>query len=136
MELKKKFIDRPQIAGNLDKYNKYLTNSDINHINKIYHHNNEKKNINKDIFEMKLGEILNNTTNFFNEFPNEYQNIIYDTTLNIKEEDNFLGNIKIYLISFVRYINESENILYLGIILIIISFILYFLNLTRGNKDE
>ena len=128
-------MNRPQIAGSVDKYNKYLKNSEINHINKVYHKNNRKES-NKDIFEMKLGEILNNTSNFFNEFPNEYQNIIYDTTLNIKEDNSFLGNLKIYIIAFVRYINESENILYLGIILIIISFILYFLNITRVNKNE
>lgn len=135
MEVKKEFMNRPQIAGSVDKYNKYLKNSEINHINKVYHKNNRKES-NKDIFEMKLGEILNNTSNFFNEFPNEYQNIIYDTTLNIKEDNSFLGNLKIYIIAFVRYINESENILYLGIILIIISFILYFLNITRVNKNE
>ena len=109
MELKKEFINRPQISGSVDKYNKYLKNSEINHINKVYHQNNRKES-NKDIFEMKLGEILNNTSNFFNEFPNEYQNIIYDTTLNIKEDNSFLGNLKIYIIAFVRYINESENI--------------------------
>ena len=98
MEVKKEFINRPQIAGSVNKYNKYLSNSDINHINKIYHYSNKNDDKKKNIFDMKLGEILNNTSNFFNEFQNEYQNIIYDTTLNIKEKDSFIGNLKIYII--------------------------------------
>ena len=48
----------------------------------------------------------------------------------------FLENLKIYIIAFVRYINENDNIIYFGIILILISLILYFLNITRGKKDE
>lgn len=129
--------NRPQISGTVDRFNKHLTNSEISYINKIYHQDNKKKE--KTIFDMKLGEIMENTSNFFNDFLMEYSNKIYDTELYYSDNSNnygFLENLKIYIIAFVRYINENDNIIYFGIILILISLILYFLNITRGKKDE
>ena len=129
--------NRPQISGIIDRFNKHLTNSEISYINKIYHQDNKKKE--KTIFDMKLGEIMENTSNFFNDFLMEYSNKIYDTELYYSDNSNnygFLENLKIYIIAFVRYINENDNIIYFGIILILISLILYFLNITRGKKDE
>ena len=128
--------NRPQISGTVDRFNKHLTNSEISYVNKIYHQDNDKKS--KTIFDMKLGEIMANTSIFFNDFLMEYTNKIYDTELYYSDNNNndFLEKIKIYIIAFVRYINESDNIIYFGIILILISLILYFLNITRGNKNE
>ena len=128
--------NRPQISGTVDRFNKHLTNSEISYINRIYHQDNKKKS--RTIFEMNLGEIMENTSNFFNNFLMEYTNKIYDTELYYSDNnsDGPLENLKIYIIAFVRYINESDNIIYFGIILILISLILYFLNITRGKKDE
>ena len=128
--------NRPQISGTIDRFNKHLTNSEISYINKIYHQDNKKKE--KTIFDMNLGEIMENTSNFFNNFLMEYTNKIYDTELYYSDNNNkgVLENIKIYIIAFVRYINESDNIIYFGILLILISLILYFLNITRGKKDD
>ena len=128
--------NRPQISGTIDRFNKHLTNSEISYINRIYHQDNKKKS--RTIFEMNLGEIMENTSNFFNNFLMEYTNKIYDTELYYSDNnsDGPLENLKIYIIAFVRYINESDNIIYFGIILILISLILYFLNITRGKKDD
>ena len=128
--------NRPQISGTIDRFNKHLTNSEISYINRIYHQDNKKKS--RTIFEMNLGEIMENTSNFFNNFLMEYTNKIYDTELYYSDNnsDGPLETLKIYIIAFVRYINESDNIIYFGIILILISLILYFLNITRGKKDE
>jgi len=128
--------NRPQISGTIDRFNKHLTNSEISYINKIYHQDNKKKE--KTIFDMNLGEIMENTSNFFNNFLMEYTNKIYDTELYYSDSNNkgVLENVKIYVIAFVRYINESDNIIYFGILLILISLILYFLNITRGKKDD
>ena len=82
---------------------------------------------------------MGNTNNFFNDFLSEYQNKIYDTELYYKDKNAnnaSLENIKIYIIAFVRYINESDNVIYLGIIMILISIILYFLNITSIKKNE
>jgi len=130
--------NRPQIAQPIvDRFNKHLTNSEISSINRIYHQDNVKKK--KTIFDLKLGTIMENTSNFFNVFLTEYQNKIYDTELyytNKNAENNLFENLKIYIIAFVRYVTESDNIIYLGIILILISIILYFLNIINIKKDE
>ena len=129
--------NRPQVSGMVDRFNKHLTNTEIAYINKIYHKDNNIKK--KNIFEMELGEIMKNTTNFFNDFLSEYQNKIYDTELYYKDKNAnnaSLENIKIYIIAFVRYINESDNVIYLGIIMILISIILYFLNITTIKNNE
>ena len=123
--------NRPQIANTLDRFNKELTNSEIAYINKIYHKNNKYKK--KTIMDLTITDIMNNTANYFNEFPNEYSNKIYDTELNYSdissENRSFFDTLKIYIIAFVRYTTESDNIIYLGIILIIISIILYFISI-------
>ena len=129
--------NRPQVSGMIDRFNKHLTNTEIAYINKIYHKDNNIKK--KNIFDMELGEIMKNTTNFFNDFISEYQNKIYDTELYYKDKNAnnaSLENIKIYIIAFVRYINESDNVIYLGIIMILISIILYFLNITTIKNNE
>jgi len=129
--------NRPQVSGMIDRFNKHLTNTEIAYINKIYHKDNNVKK--KNIFEMELGEIMKNTTNFFNDFLSEYQNKLYDTELYYKDKNAnnaSLENIKIYIIAFVRYINESDNVIYLGIIMILISIILYFLNITSIIKKN
>ena len=54
----------------------------------------------------------------------EYSNKIYDTELYYSDNSNnygFFENLKIYIIAFVRYINENDNIIYFGIILILIN---------------
>ena len=127
---------RPEVSQSADRMSKHLRNSEISYLNKLFHKNRKDKK--KTIMDMKLGEIMENTSNFFNDFLMEYSNKIYDTELYYSDNNNngSLEKIKIYIIAFVRYINESDNIIYFGIILILISLILYFLNITRGNKNE
>ena len=127
----------PQYSQMVDRFNKHLTNSEIAYINRIYHQDNDVKK--ETIMDLKLGEIMNNTSNFFNDFLQEYSNKIYDTQLSYssstKSKDDVVENLKIYIIAFVRYVTESDNIIYFGIILIIISIILYFVSIIN-SKDE
>ena len=129
--------NRPQVSKMVDRFNKHLTNSEIAYINRIYHQDNDVKK--ETIMDLKLGEIMNNTSNFFNDFLQEYSNKIYDTQLSYssstKSKDDVVENLKIYIIAFVRYVTESDNIIYFGIILIIISIILYFVSIIN-SKDE
>ena len=129
--------NRPQVSQMVDRFNKHLTNSEIAYINRIYHQDNDVKK--ETIMDLKLGEIMNNTSNFFNDFLQEYSNKIYDTqltySLSTKSKDDVVENLKIYIIAFVRYVTESDNIIYFGIILIIISIILYFVSIIN-SKDE
>ena len=123
--------NRPQIARTVDRFNKELTNSEIAYINKIYHRVNDEKH--KTIMDLPLGEIMNNTAHYLNNFMEEYSHFVNDTLINYSdktdEEMNFMDKIRIYLLAFVRYTFESDNIIYLGILLIIIAIILYFINI-------
>ncbi len=127
----------PQSSQMVDRFNKHLTNSEIAYINRIYHQDNDVKK--ETIMDLKLGEIMNNTSNFFNDFLQEYSNKIYDTQLSYssknQDDKDVVENLKIYIIAFVRYVTESDNIIYFGIILIIISIILYFVSIIN-SKDE
>lgn len=129
--------NRPQVSQPvIDRFNKHLTNSEIAYINRIYHQDNDIKK--ETIMDLKLSEIMNNTANFFDEFLHEYTNKIYDTKLSYSDKNNdgdIIENIKIYIIAFVRYVTESDNIIYLGIILIIISIILYFLSIINSSNE-
>ena len=129
--------NRSQVSQSVDRFNKHLTNSEIAYINRIYHKDNDVK---KDtIMDLKLSEIMSNTSNFFNVFLQEYTNKIYDTQLSFSSknanDNDVVENLKIYIIAFVRYITESDNIIYFGIILIFISIILYFVSIIN-SKDE
>ena len=129
--------NRSQVSQSVDRFNKHLTNSEIAYINRIYHNDNDVK---KDtIMDLKLSEIMSNTSNFFNDFLQEYTHKIYDTQLSFSSknanDNDVVENLKIYIIAFVRYITESDNIIYFGIILIFISIILYFVSIIN-SKDE
>ena len=83
--------------------------------------------------DLPLGEIMNNTAHYLNNFMEEYSHFVNDTLINYSdktdEEMNFMDKIRIYVVAFVRYTFESDNIIYLGILLIIIAIILYFINI-------
>ena len=81
-------------------------------------------------------KVLDDLANFLNDFLQEYSNKIYDTRLNyssnMRSKQDPVENLKIYIIAFVRYVTESDNIVYFGIILIIISIILYFVSIINN----
>ena len=47
--------------------------------------------------------------------------------------NGYIKNIKRYFMAFIVYLQEGNNILYMGIVLFIISIILYFINIIRKN---
>lgn len=125
--------NRPQISQTADRMSKHLRNSEIAYMNNLFH---KKKKKNKEtIMDLRLGEIMENTSNFFNNFIRDYRHKIYDTEVIMKKENNdndFFQGMQIYIIAFVRYVNENDNIIYLGIIFIFISIIFYFFNITTN----
>ena len=94
--------------------------------------NTKQKEINNNyVKNMKIGEILNYTYsflyNFDNNLHNEVLNIYKDEDISKKYKDN---KFKINFIAFFKLINKNNNQLYFGIILILISFLIYLLNIT------
>jgi hypothetical protein len=51
-------------------------------------------------------------------------------------EQRYMENIKRYTLAFMKYLQEDNNIFYMGIALFIISIILYFINIVRTNDKS
>ena len=134
---------RPQISSDIDidKHSTHLSNHELDYINKI-HFDESLKHKKKTIFELTLNEIIENTIKFIINFNNELNQHLYDIELELNQqnkhdsnynENSSLHKLKSYLFAIMLYIGENENLIYFGIILIILSFILYFFNITRDD---
>ena len=94
---------------------------------------NEKLN---GIMEMNVGELFENTSMVLNNFDDEYLRALHmvDMKFGYSASGNgLINNIKRYFLAFIVYLQEGNNILYIGIVLFIISIILYFINIIRKN---
>jgi hypothetical protein len=88
------------------------------------------------ILDESLGDILDKTFNFLGNFIAEYK-LKYDyadALLNIDVDDsNRISNVIIlHLTSISLLIRESDNIIYIGILFVILSIIIYFFNISRN----
>ena len=84
--------------------------------------------------DISLNEIISNTTECLNDFEPEFLSMLYKVDLKYgysNDENGMITNIKRYFIAFIFYLNDKNNILYIGITLLIISIILYFINIIR-----
>ena len=55
-----------------------------------------------------------------------------------KTDNNFLKNLQKHLIAIVLFIRDEDNVIYLGIIMIILSVLICFFNISRsyGNSGS
>tara|TARA_Y100000356_G_C11194546_1_gene254113 strand:- start:374 stop:670 length:297 start_codon:yes stop_codon:yes gene_type:complete len=96
----------------------------------------DKKGKGNGIMEMPVGELFENTSLVLNNFDDEFLRALHkvDMEFGYSSMNNGLGrNIKRYTMAFMLYLQEGNNILYIGITLLIISIILYFINIIRKN---
>lgn len=88
------------------------------------------------IMEEPLGDILDKTFNFYGNFLVEYKEKYdyADALLNVDVDE--LGKpsnfIIIHLTAISLMLRDSDNIIYIGILLIILSIIIYFFNISIG----
>ena len=71
-----------------------------------------------------------------NSFDSDFLKILHlvDIEFGYTNTNNgLITNIKRYLMAFMMYLQEEDNMLYMGITLFIISIILYFINIIRKN---
>jgi hypothetical protein len=47
-----------------------------------------------------------------------------------EEEDTLYTNLKKYIIAFLLYLGDKDNIIYVGVLLVVLSIILYFFNIS------
>jgi len=88
------------------------------------------------ILDEPLGDILDKTFNFYGNFLVEYKEKYdyADALLNIDVDSiNKSSNVIIlHLTTISLMIRESDNIIYIGILLVILSIIIYFFNISRS----
>jgi len=119
---------RPQIAGELNKFSNELSNHDLDLIyDKLYQKDLSDKK--KNIFDLSLNKIIHNTISFLDHFQSDYSSKLYEVEL-LEEDEKKKNMVMKYFTAFGLYIREHDNIIYLGIILVIFSFILYFFSIS------
>tara|TARA_B100000214_G_C23727928_1_gene517417 strand:- start:65 stop:466 length:402 start_codon:yes stop_codon:yes gene_type:complete len=85
------------------------------------------------ILDLTLNDIIDNTVNMVGDFTKDYMLKIHEVNLEggeYGEEENFLSSFKKYVVAFMLYLGDKNNLLYFGIILVILSIIIYFFNIS------
>lgn len=114
-----------------------LNEHEINKMNKIIDdHYNEKQ---RTILDMKLGEIMNNTVNFLGNSYDSYTNKLIEAEFTQKmynTDDDNLNKLQTHLIAISLFVRDDDNILYLGVIFVILSVLICFFNISRGYGNS
>lgn len=127
---------RPQMSSaGLEMYNKHftnLTNHELHAIKKMKEQNKEGKH--KTIMDESLGKIMYKCVNFLTFSFDEYTKKVYEAEIIVDKYENqsVLDLLQIYTTASILFIKDEENILYIGIILIFFSIIIYFINITTS----
>ena len=126
--------DTPQ-HGNL-KASESISKLNTHEYQKLNRLIEKERNItNVTILDMKLGDVINNTINFFSNSVNKYHTKLMEAefTQNIYTTDNiFLMELQKHLIAIIYFIRDEDNIIYIGIIMIILSVLICFFNISRS----
>ena len=127
----------PQMSSaGLEVNNKHfrdLSNHELHQVKKMY----EKDHTNKSrtILDDNLGEIMDKCINFLTYSFDGYSKKYYEAEMMEDVYDNDKSTyemIKVHLIAMVMFIKDDSNILYIGIILVFLSMILYLVNITTS----
>ena len=93
-------------------------------------------NENNGLMDASIGELLQNTSLKLDSFDSDFLKTLHRVDIEFgytNTNNGTITNIKRYLMAFMMYLQEEDNILYMGITLFIISIILYFINIIRKN---
>lgn len=124
---------RPQMSSaGLEMYNKHftsLTNHELHQIKKLKEKSMETTQ--KTIMDETMGSIVDNCINFLTYSFENYSKKIYESEeiMNKYDERTMLENLQIYSTATVLFIRDDQNIIYIGLIMILFSIIIYFTNI-------
>lgn len=92
---------------------------------------------NKTILDQPLGEVMNNTIHFFGNSVNSYYSKLMEAEFmyKLQGESSYIDKIKINLVAISLFIRDNDNIIYLGIIMIILSVLICFFNISRSHGN-
>ena len=129
--------NRPQMSSaGLSVNNKHfrdLSNHELHQIKKIYEKDHKEKP--RTVLDENLGEIMDKCINFLTYSFDGYSKKYYEAEI---MEDIYDGDkstyemIKVHLIAAILFIRDDSNILYIGIVLIFISMMMYLVNITTS----
>ena len=128
---------RPQMSGaglaSSNKHFRDLTNHELHKIKKIHEEDHKQKP--RTVLDEPLGEIMNKSVNFLTYSFDGYTKKLYEAELmeDIHDEDkSTYESIKIHLIAMMLFFRDDENVLYIGILLVFLSIIIYLVNITTS----
>lgn len=132
------FKDRPHIhtEANMDLVERTIKDEILKKEQNIVN-KGKKANRSETIMDVKLGDILTNLSNVITNFWSDYKNKLVSVKLEMDEltlddkDKNILYLLKVHSVSFVRYLQDDDNCIYMGIFFILISILLYFINIIR-----
>ena len=109
-----------------------LNSHEFSKMNRIIDEHYDKKQ--ETILDKPFGEVINNTVNFFGNSFDIYQTKLIEAEFTRKlyntEHEN-LNTIQKHLIAISLFIRDEDNVIYLGIIMIILSVLICFFNISR-----
>ena len=128
---------RPQMSsaglGDISTHSKDLSNHELHQIKKIHEKDHTKDP--KTILDESLGNIMNKLVNFLTYSFDGYTKAYYEAEVMEDVYDNDKSTyqmIKVHLISIILFMRKDENILYIGILLVLLSIIIYLVNITTS----
>ena len=127
---------RPQMSGaglaSSNKHFRDLTNHELHKIKKI--HEADHKQEPRTVLDEPLGEIMNKCINFLTYSFDGYTKKLYEAELmeDIHDDKSTYESIKIHLIAMMLFFRDDENVLYIGILLVFLSIIIYLVNITTS----
>jgi len=131
--LEEEIRPHPSSDSLFNKNFKDLSNHDLHRIKDYM--DNVKSIKTKTILDETLGETMNKTVNFLTFSSDGYKKAIYEAELMEDVYDNdksIYQTIKVHLIAIILFMREDQNILYIGILLIFISMVMYLMNITTS----
>jgi len=129
--------NRPQMSSaGLEVNNKHfgdLSNHELHQIKKMHEKDHQMKP--KTILDESMGDIMNKLVNFLTYSFDGYTKALYEAEIMEDVYDNEKSTyemIKVHFIAITLFMREDENILYIGILLVLLSIIIYLVNITTS----
>tara|TARA_B100000900_G_C20575120_1_gene714996 strand:+ start:1541 stop:1990 length:450 start_codon:yes stop_codon:yes gene_type:complete len=121
----------PIIQSSLDG----LNNQEFQKMNQILEDHYDETN-KQTILDKPLGEVMNDTVNFFSNSINSYSDKYREANLGRKlysTNNTMADQVQTHLLAMSLFIRDDKNIIYLGILMILLSVIISFFNISRSN---
>lgn len=124
---------RPGISKSIDKHSMELIKKEEEVvIKRIKKNEEEKENERKTIMDMRLADIIQKTSETTANFMNDYNIKLIESKYHYEkkydldsEKTTWSDFFTIHSLAFVEYMKHGDNTLYIGILFVIISVIIY-----------